>query len=90
MHDTGKYNRISVLLHFRIDILEFWLPVWSESFHNDFFELLDPKNMGVAIEISLLAHLEPEIHLGGKFAPPLSVLTFVKNLVSRWVKTRIM
>ena len=62
---TSKYNRISVLLHFRAAILDFWLPVWSGSFHIDFFELLDPKNMGVAVEILLLARLEAEIHLWG-------------------------
>ena len=76
---------VTVLLHFEAAILDFWLPVWSESFHTDSFGLLDPKNMGVAVEILLLACLEPEIHLGGKFTPPPWVLTFVKNLGSRRV-----
>jgi hypothetical protein len=29
--------------------------------------------MGVAVEILLLARLEPEIHMGDKFTPPLCV-----------------
>ena len=54
------------MLHFRAAILDFWLPVWSGNFHIDFFELLDPKNMGVAVGILILARLEAEIHLGGR------------------------
>ena len=36
--------------------------------------------MGVAVEILLLARLEPEIHLGGKFTPPLVMQRCKKTL----------
>ena len=51
-------------------ILDFRLPVWSHSIETTSVELLDPKNMGVAVGISFLSLLEAEI-LGGWYPLPL-------------------
>jgi hypothetical protein len=77
---TSGDIRISVLVHFTAAILRFWLPVWSGSYHNASIGLLDPENMGVAVEILLLAGLEPEIHLGGNSTPPLVMQRCKKTL----------
>ena len=69
MYYTIADNGVTVLLHFEAAIFDFWILVWSESFHTDSSGLLDPKNMGVAVEILLLACLEPEIHLGVNLPP---------------------
>ena len=52
-------------------ILDFWLPVSSDKVADRPNEKFDPKNMGVAVGILLLASLEAEISLGGSFTPPL-------------------
>ena len=42
--------------------LHFRLPVTSESFLDSPVELLDPENVGVAVEISFLCAIEAELH----------------------------
>ena len=42
-------------------MLDFRLPVWSHSIETTSVELLDPKNMGVAVGISFLSHVKAEI-----------------------------
>ena len=41
--------------------MDFRLPVWSDNIPNTSIELLDPDNMGVAVGISFLSHLQAEI-----------------------------
>jgi hypothetical protein len=42
-------------------IFVFPLPVTSGIIHNRFFGMLDPENMGFAVEIALLSGLQAEI-----------------------------
>ena len=37
------------------------LPVWLHGIQTTSIELLDPENMGVAVRISFLSHLQDEI-----------------------------
>ena len=50
-------------------MLDFRLPVWSHSIETISIGLLDPENMGVAVGISFLSHLEAEILGGGGYHP---------------------
>ena len=56
-------------------MLDFRLPVWSHSIETTSVELLDPKNMGVAVGISFLSHLQAEILRGMETTP--SLVTYV-------------
>ena len=51
--------------------MNFWLPVSSDSVAESTIEEFDPENMGVALDILLLASLEAEIPRGGLFYTPL-------------------
>jgi hypothetical protein len=46
-------------------MLDFRFPVWLHSIQTTTIELLDPENMGVAVGISFLSHLQAEIQGGG-------------------------
>jgi hypothetical protein len=46
-------------------MLEFRLPVWPHSIETTSIELLDLENIGVAVGISFLSHLQAEILGGG-------------------------
>jgi hypothetical protein len=49
-------------------MLDVRLPVRSHSIETTTIELLDPENIGVAVGISFLSHLQAEIQGGGN--PP--------------------
>ena len=42
-------------------ILDFSLPVTSDSIANSLIEMADPENEGLAVGISFLSHLQAEI-----------------------------
>jgi hypothetical protein len=52
-------------------MLDFRLPVWLHSIETTSTELLDPENIGVAVGISFLSHLQAEIQGGGVVSTPL-------------------
>ena len=56
-------------------MLDFRLPVWSYSIESISVGLLDPENIGVAVGISFLSHLQAEI-LRGVVSTP-SLVTYV-------------
>src|SRR5664279_4592343 len=49
-------------------ILDFRLPVWSDSIRTESIELLDPENVGFAVEIAFLSSLQAEICTSGLLA----------------------
>ena len=59
-------------------MLDFRLPVWSHSIETISIGLLDPENIGVAVGISFLSHLEAEI-LGGVATTPSLVMYVAKK-----------
>jgi hypothetical protein len=54
-------------------ILDFRLPVWSHSIETTSIELLDSENIGVAVGISFLSHLQAEIQGGGGIHTPVGL-----------------
>ena len=51
-------------------ILDYPLPVWLHRFWSSPVEMLDPKNVGLAVGISLTSCLEAEIHAFEVWRPP--------------------
>jgi hypothetical protein len=80
LENMGVAVGISFLSHLQAEIyvlpvlvaamLDFLLPVWSHSIETISVELLDPENIGVAVGISLLSHLQAEILRGWQPPPP--------------------
>ena len=67
-------------------ILNFPLPVSTYSIRNSSIVLLDPENMGVAVEILFLGAIEPEIRWGVILPPPLVILRWRKTLEQRGLR----
>ena len=63
-------------------MLDFRLPVWPYNIETTSVELLDPKNTGIAVGISILSHLQAKI-LGVEITPSLVTYTSLKSLVKR-------
>ena len=46
-----------------VAILDFLTPLTLDSIHNRVCEILDPENLGVAVEIAFLCAIDAELHL---------------------------
>ena len=66
-------------------IFDFPLPVWSHNIPSITVGLLDPKNIGVAVEIMFLTGVEAEIH-GGIVYPMLATYVCKRRLATLWGK----
>ena len=57
-------------------ILDYPLPVWLHSLRSSLVGMLDPKNLGLAVGISLISCLEAEIHAFEVWRPPSWIFPF--------------
>ena len=65
--DNDRGTEAAVLTVWRPPSWIFPFPVWSHSILMSLNGKLDPENIGIAVEISLISCLEAEIHAFGVF-----------------------